>query len=129
MVLPENPSTLPNVRQCVDVALAGLPVTPAARPRILDRRGLVLLACSHVVDDLYQGAVPALLPFLVLERGYSYAAVAGITLAATLASSVAQPAFGLLADRRPLPWLPPLSLIIAGTGIALVGLGSSYWWV
>ena len=97
--------------------------------RILDRRGLGLLACSHVVDDLYQGAVPAILPFLVLGRGYSYAAAAGITLAATIASSVAQPAFGLLADRRSLPWLPPLSLLVAGGGIALVGLGSSYWWV
>ena len=41
---------------------------------MVDRRGLGLLTVSHVVDDLYQGAVPALLPFLVLERGYSYAA-------------------------------------------------------
>lgn len=102
---------------------------PATPPRILDRRGLGLLACSHVVDDLYQGAVPAILPFLVLERGYSYAAAAGITLAATIASSVAQPAFGVLADRRSMPWLPPLSLLIAGGGIALIGLGSAYWWV
>jgi FSR family fosmidomycin resistance protein-like MFS transporter len=108
---------------------AELLAAPNAKPLIPNRRGLVLLASSHVIDDLYQGAVPAILPFLVVERAYSYAAAAGITLAATMFSSVAQPAFGWLADRRALPWLTPLSLLIAGTGIALVGLGQSYWWV
>ncbi len=95
---------------------------------MVDRRGLGLLTLSHVVDDLYQGAVPALLPFLVLERGYSYAAATGITLAATVLSSVVQPAFGVLADRRPLPWLPAVGLLVAGVGIGLAGLGDSYWW-
>lgn len=93
----------------------------------VDRRALGLLTASHVVDDLYQGAVPALLPFLVLERGYSYAAATGITLAATVLSSVVQPAFGVLADRRPLPWLTPVGLLVAGLGIGLAGLGDSYW--
>jgi FSR family fosmidomycin resistance protein-like MFS transporter len=94
---------------------------------VVDRRGLGLLTASHVVDDLYQGAVPALLPFLVLERGYSYAAATGITLAATVLSSVVQPAFGVLADRRPLPWLPAVGLLVAGVGIGLAGLGDAYW--
>ncbi|WP_263553139.1 MFS transporter [Geodermatophilus sp. YIM 151500] len=87
-----------------------------------------MLTASHVVDDLYQGAVPALLPFLVLERGYSYAAATGITLAATVLSSVVQPAFGVLADRRPLPWLTPLGLLVAGVGIGLAGVAEPYWW-
>lgn len=95
---------------------------------VLDRRGLGVLTASHVVDDLYQGAVPALLPFLVLERGYSYAAATGITLAATVLSSVVQPAFGVLVDRRPLPWLTPVGLLVAGVGIGLAGVGGSYWW-
>lgn len=108
------------------------PGPAAPRPRlrggVVDRRGLAVLTASHVVDDLYQGAVPALLPFLVLERGYSYAEATGITLAATVLSSVLQPAFGVLSDRRPLPWLTPAGLLVAGIGIALAGVGSSYWW-
>lgn len=95
---------------------------------VADRRGLGVLTASHIVDDLYQGAVPALLLFLVVDRGYSYAAATGITLAATVLSSVVQPAFGVLADRRPLPWLAPLGLLVAGIGIGLAGLGDSYWW-
>ncbi|WP_222431938.1 MFS transporter [Leekyejoonella antrihumi] len=87
---------------------------------------LPALVGSHIVDDFYQGAVPAMLPFFVAERHYGYVAAAGITLAATLLSSVVQPVFGVLTDRRPMPWLVPLGLTTAGVGIALSGLTSSY---
>ncbi|MER6302436.1 MFS transporter [Kitasatospora sp. NPDC001539] len=76
--------------------------------------------------DVYQGAVAALVPFLVAERGYGYAAVSGVVLAASLLSSVAQPLFGALTDRRPLPWLLPVSTLLGGAGIALSGVGGSY---
>jgi MFS family permease len=66
-------------------------------------------------------------PFLVAERGLGYVAVSGITLAATLLSSVVQPVFGVLTDRRPLTWLIPVAMTTAGLGIALVGVGPSYW--
>ncbi|MDP5185494.1 hypothetical protein QOZ88_22910 [Blastococcus sp. BMG 814] len=79
---------------------------------------MALLTASHVVEDLYQGAVPALLPFLVLDRNYSYTAATGIILAATVLSSVVQPAFGVLIDRRPLPWLTPVGLLVAGIASA-----------
>ena len=84
------------------------------------------LAATHSVDDLYQGAIPALLPFFVIERGYSYAAVTGITLAATFLSSLAQPAFGLMSDRRNMAMLAPVGLLLAGIGVGLSGLGDSY---
>lgn len=87
-----------------------------------------LLVGSHLVDDLYQGAVPAMVPFFVAERHYGYVAAAGITLAATLLSSVVQPLFGILTDRRPMPWLVPAGLSVAGIGIGLSGLGDSYLW-
>lgn len=100
-----------------------------ARPQIRDKRTLGLLTVSHIVDDLYLGAIPAILPFLVLERGYSYTSAAGITLAATLVSSIAQPLFGILADRRNLPLLTPLSLLLVGGGVGLIGIISIYWLV
>lgn len=34
--------------------------------------------------------------------------------------------FGLLTDRRPLPWLLPCSTLLGGLGVALSGLGGSY---
>lgn len=92
----------------------------------VDRARVALLATSHAVDDIYQGAVPALLPFFVAERHYSYAAAAGLTFAATALSSVIQPLFGVLTDRRDLRWLVPVGLTTAGVGIGLSGLSSSY---
>ncbi|MFC6706956.1 MFS transporter [Flexivirga alba] len=89
-------------------------------------RGVALVSGAHVVDDFYQGVIPALLPFLVSERHYSYAAISGITLAATVLSSVAQPAFGVLADRRSRRWMVPAGLLLAGIGASVAGLMPSY---
>lgn len=94
--------------------------------RAVDRARVALLATSHGVDDIYQGAVPALLPFFVAERHYSYAAAAGLTFAATALSSVIQPLFGALTDRYDLRWLVPAGLTVAGIGIGLSGLAPSY---
>lgn len=94
--------------------------------RAVDRARVALLAGSHAVDDIYQGAVPALLPFFIAERHYSYAAATGLTFAATALSSVVQPVFGALTDRHNLRWLVPAGLAVAGTGVALSGLAASY---
>jgi len=91
----------------------------------VNRRGVGLMSAAHVVDDLYQGVVPALLPFFVLERHYSYAAVAGLTLAATVLSSVAQPFFGWWTDRRPRRWMIPAGIVTAGIGVGLAGLAAA----
>jgi FSR family fosmidomycin resistance protein-like MFS transporter len=92
-----------------------------------DRTRLAFLTSTHVVDDLYQGAVPALLPFLAIERHYSYTGLTGITLAATFLASVVQPGFGALTDRyRNLGWLVAAGLLVAGLGIGMAGLGDNY---
>jgi FSR family fosmidomycin resistance protein-like MFS transporter len=92
----------------------------------VDRRGMGTLALGHMMADSCQGAVPALLPFLVSHRGYSYAAASGLVLAATVSSSVIQPFFGHTSDRRSLSWLIPVGPLLGGLGIALVGVASSY---
>ena len=91
-----------------------------------------MMSMAHVVDDLYQGIVPALLPFLLIERQYSYAAVAGLTLAATVMSSVVQPLFGWWSDRKPRRWLIPTGMVTAALGVGLAGVFPSYaatWFV
>lgn len=98
----------------------------AAVPAGTNRAGVALMSAVHVVDDLYQGVVPALLPFLVAERHYTYAAASGLVLAATVLSSVAQPLFGWWTDRRPRRWMITAGLLLAAAGIAASGLTSSY---
>ena len=92
----------------------------------LDRRGLGLLGTAHLSVDLCQAAVPALLPFFVEQRGYSYAAAGALVFAATVGSSFIQPLFGHAADRLQLPWLMAAGVLTAGAGIALAGVAPTY---
>ncbi|MGW4990366.1 MFS transporter [Streptomyces mirabilis] len=89
-------------------------------------KSIIMLSVGHACVDIYQGAVASLVPFFVAERAYSYAAVSGIVLAASVLSSVAQPVFGLLTDRWAMPWILPVSTVLGGLGIALSGLSGSY---
>lgn len=93
---------------------------------VAKRRVITFLSVGHACVDIYQGAVASLVPFFVAERAYSYAAVSGVVLAASLLSSVAQPVFGLLTDRWAMPWILPVSTLLGGLGIALSGLSGSY---
>ncbi|HEX2740552.1 MAG TPA: MFS transporter, partial [Rubrobacter sp.] len=70
--------------------------------------------------------VAALLPFLISERGISLAAAGALVFAATVSSSIVQPIFGIFSDRRPIPALMPLGVLLAGSGMALVGVAPSY---
>ncbi len=92
----------------------------------VDKRAMAALSAGHLFTDVNQGAVAALVPFLVAERGLSLAAAGSLVLAATLSSSIVQPLFGHFSDRKPFPTLMPLGLMLGGLGIALVGVAPSY---
>lgn len=99
----------------------------AAEREAVQSRTLAILAGTHTVNDLYQGVIPVLVLFLVMERHYSYAAAMGITLAAAVVSSVVQPLLGVLADRREMHWLTPAGIGVAALGVAVAGLSDEYW--
>jgi MFS transporter, FSR family, fosmidomycin resistance protein len=92
----------------------------------IDYRGLVLLCMGHLVADLNSSALPALLPFLKDALGLSYAMAGTLVLCSNATSSVIQPAFGYLADRKSMLWFLPLGCFCAGLGMALLGWASGY---
>lgn len=93
----------------------------------MKRRLIALLTAGHIVTDINQGALPALLPFLMASHKFSYAAAASLVFAANISSSIIQPVFGYFSDRISVPWLLPLGIAMAGCGLAVAGLLSSYW--
>ena len=95
----------------------------------VDKRAMSVLSAGHLFTDLNQGAVAALVPFFVSERGLSLAAAGSLVLAATLSSSIVQPLFGLFSDKKPLPSLMPLGVIFGGIGVALAGVAPSFVWI
>jgi FSR family fosmidomycin resistance protein-like MFS transporter len=92
----------------------------------LNKKALAILSVAHLVTDINQGALPGLLPFFKEALNLSYTMSGVILLAASLTSSIIQPLFGHLSDRRPLGWLLPLSPFIACLGLSLTGLVSNY---
>jgi FSR family fosmidomycin resistance protein-like MFS transporter len=92
----------------------------------VDRRAMATLSLGHLCTDISQGSIPALLPFLISRDHLSYAAASALVLAATVSSSVIQPAFGHISDRYSLPWLMPLGPALGGLGVALVGFAPGY---
>ncbi|WP_121248489.1 MFS transporter [Solirubrobacter pauli] len=83
-------------------------------------------ATAHATADLYQGLVPAAVPYFVLERNLSYSAASGLALAATFGSALPQLPIGMLADRRRVPWLGPVGLVLAAVGVGLAGVFAPY---
>jgi FSR family fosmidomycin resistance protein-like MFS transporter len=97
-----------------------LPGTGVDRPRIL------VLTAGHVGADVFQGAVPALVPFFVADRGWSYAAAGALVLIASLGSSLLQPLAGLVGDRVRAPWVAPAGLLLVALGLVAAALTEDY---
>jgi len=95
----------------------------------MKKRAIALLAAAHLFDDVNQGVIPALIPFFISERGFTIAAAAGLVFASNVSSSILQPLFGALADRKSTPWLVPAGLFLAGAGVAAAGLAPGYFLV
>ncbi len=92
----------------------------------MDRRSIAVLAAGHAMVDACQGAIPATLPFLIARRGYSYAEATSLLLVMTVCSSLLQPLFGYITDRRSISWLLPGGVLLGGLGVAAVGLVHSH---
>jgi FSR family fosmidomycin resistance protein-like MFS transporter len=86
-----------------------------------------LLTFGHICTDISQGALPAMLPFLILYYGLSYAEAATLVLASSIVSSIIQPLFGWLGDRLDRPWFMSAGILMASCGIALIGYVENYW--
>src|SRR4051795_9200253 len=88
---------------------------------------MAVLSAGHCATDFANGALPALLPFMVDRFRLSYTLAAVVMLASTASSSLVQPLFGAWSDRRGALWLLPGGVALAGIGIALAAASPSYW--
>jgi len=108
------------------VPLPAVAADGAARVRP-DMRLLGLLALGHMVIDINQGSLAAVLPFLKDALRISYTATGVIVLMANITSSLIQPLFGYLADKTARRWILPLSVLLSSLGLGFLGLAPSYW--
>ena len=92
-----------------------------------DKLANCLTSLGHMCSDINQGAISAILPFLVVAYGYDYASVAMVVFVTNIVSAVIQPLFGIIGDKHPCPWFMALGVFFAGLGITLIGFVENYW--
>ncbi|MGZ8687958.1 MAG: MFS transporter [Gaiellaceae bacterium] len=92
----------------------------------IDRRAMAALSGGHLFVDFASGTIPALIPFITVKFGLSYAQAAMVMLCVTVSSSLVQPLFGLLSDRRGALWLIPGGVALAGAGVGVAAVAPSY---
>ena len=93
----------------------------------MQKKYLYFMAAAHMCDDINSGALPAVLPFFVLNYGMDYTAVGGIMFASCFLSSVIQPLFGYLADRTRFSSFMGIGVLLAGLSFGLTGFLTEYW--
>jgi len=87
---------------------------------------LLLLSTGHCVVDIYQGALPVVLPFLKNKLDLTYTMAGVVMIMANMTSSILQPLFGFFSDKKEKAFLLPLGAFCAGTGFAFLSVPSSY---
>jgi FSR family fosmidomycin resistance protein-like MFS transporter len=89
-------------------------------------RILLILSFGHMVTDLNQGMLPALLPFLKEAFQLSFTLIGLLVLVANISSSTLQPFIGYWSDKVPTRWLLPAGIFLACAGIGLLGISTSF---
>ncbi|MCX8111238.1 MAG: MFS transporter [Syntrophorhabdaceae bacterium] len=87
---------------------------------------LLILSLGHLVTDIYQGALPATLPFLKEKLALSYTMTGFILMMANFTSSILQPLFGFYSDKKEKAILLPVGVLAAGIGYSLLSLPNNY---
>jgi FSR family fosmidomycin resistance protein-like MFS transporter len=101
----------------------------ASQSHLPSKPAMGVWTSSHATVDFFQGVVAVSAPLFVLERGFDYAATAGLVAAAAIGAALPQIPIGLVADRRPISWAPAVGVALAAVGTAVAGLLHSYLYV
>jgi len=83
---------------------------------------LGLLTFGHFTVDAYSSFFSPLLPLLVTKLDLSLTRVGTLVAFMSLASSMAQPLFGLVSDRMRHPWFIAVGPLFAALFISALGL-------
>jgi FSR family fosmidomycin resistance protein-like MFS transporter len=80
-----------------------------------------------MVTDIYMPVLPAILPLLIANNGYSYFTAGLLITAYNVTSSFTQPVLGWLSDKKGLTINISISLLISAVFVALMGIAQNYY--
>ena len=91
-----------------------------------DLRILLVLSFGHLATDMFQSALPVILPLLKAKLLLSYTMAGMMLLASNVTSSVIQPFFGYLSDKKEKTFLLPAGCLCAGLALSLLSIPDHY---
>lgn len=96
---------------------------PKPRPMLT-----VLMAISlcHLINDLIQALLPSMYPILKENLNLTFSQIGMLTLTYQVTASLLQPFIGLVTDRKSLPMLLPIGMVLSCTGILPFVRGHDY---
>ncbi|GMA51785.1 MFS transporter [Alicyclobacillus contaminans] len=99
-------------------------------PAPIFRRAVFTFSSAHFINDLMTtGLVPALVVLYKQAFHLNYTQSSMIVLVSYLTSSIMQPIFGAVTDRKPRVWLFMVGLFLSCLGLGLTGIVHSYGWL
>jgi len=90
------------------------------------RRRVWLMTFGHLVIDSNGALLFALLPLFVTNLRINFAQAGALATLLLVTSSVTQPVFGVIHDRRPNFPMASVGLILAGLAMGLTGFAGTY---
>lgn len=90
-------------------------------------RSIFGLSTAHLINDIYSPVLPAILPLLILENGYSYFLAGLLVTAFNLSSSFTQPIVGWLYDKKNIRIPISLSVMISAFFMSFIGFVENYY--
>lgn len=80
------------------------------------------LSFAHLINDIYAPVLMAIQPVLIATLGYSYFEAALLPALHSIVSSLLQPVFGYLADKKGMRVSVGISILLSGIGVAALGI-------
>lgn len=112
------------------ISKANVQSVPSSAKSGFYQRALFTFSGAHFLNDLVTtGMVPALVVMYKEAFGLNYTQSTLIVLISYLTSSITQPIFGMITDRKPRVWLFSVGLFLSITGLALTGIAPNLTWL
>ena len=81
---------------------------------------LLALSLTHGLNDVMQSIVSAVYPLIKTNLNLTYGEIGLVALTYQISSSIMQPVFGYIFDKRPVGWFLPFGLCCTMTGLILI---------
>lgn len=100
---------------------------PSARPASSTAFAVIAaVSVCHLINDVMQSLLAALYPMLARDYGLDFWQIGLLSMAFLGTASLLQPAIGLYADKRPMPYSLPVGMGATAIGLLFLAFGTDY---